>query len=138
MSFDSSRSASSGKQSKRSAISSQSRSGDGRSGGGTWEKRKTNQKAPGMGANFPSSSRSSFRVAPFSDFGSPATPDNANEDSGNVGNCYSYDVPETEESISKVCSPNMESTTEARDSKQAILKCDEEGGLVLVNELGLP
>ncbi|CAM8937715.1 unnamed protein product [Rhodiola kirilowii] len=69
MSFDSSRSG--GKQLKRSANSNQSRSGDDSTGGG--KKKKSNQKTLGMawGANSrSSSSRSSFRSAPFSDFGS--------------------------------------------------------------------
>uniref|UniRef100_A0A7N0TNI1 DNA repair protein REV1 n=1 Tax=Kalanchoe fedtschenkoi TaxID=63787 RepID=A0A7N0TNI1_KALFE len=265
MSFNSSRSANSGKQSKRSAASNQSSSGD---GGG--KKRKENQKTLGMawGANSRSSSRSSFRSAPFSDFGSymevknrklqdqfaaeacnttskdgdagkpifqgvaifvdgftiPSSqelrlymlkhggrfenyfsrhrvthiicsnlpdskiknlrafsgglpvvkptwvldsvaadkllswvpyqidqltsasrnqpklsafftsknsPANVDENSGHEANCY--DVPEIEESTSKSCLPNVGSTSESRELKQTIVKCDEGDGLAPVN-----
>lgn len=66
MSFDSSRSANSDSKSKRS-LNSTSLNTSGNSN----KKKKTNQKTLGMawGSNSRSSSRSSFRSSPFSDFG---------------------------------------------------------------------
>ncbi|KAM7460229.1 hypothetical protein LguiB_036385 [Lonicera macranthoides] len=67
MSFDSSRSANSDSKSKRSLNSTSLNSS-----GNSNKKKKTNQKTLGMawGSNSRSSSRSSFRSSPFSDFGS--------------------------------------------------------------------
>ncbi|KAK9287385.1 hypothetical protein L1049_015803 [Liquidambar formosana] len=77
MSFDSSRSANSGNQSKRSLIStssnpSNSSNNSNSNSNSSNKKKKTNQKTLGMawGSNSRSSSRSSFRNSPFSDFGS--------------------------------------------------------------------